>query len=136
MRRVFSFALLILCASAMAEELKMEDLIPKEFDRYHFVMLVRGAGTHPAGQAENAQMRHLAYLRDLNRTGDLLTYGPFEAGPDEARRGIAIFRGDLSVERVRELLDEDPHVQAGVLRYEILTWMTAKGQIKAGAASK
>lgn len=120
----------MLCVSAAAEELKMEELVPKEFDRYRFVILKRGAKTIPEGESQKVLLRHLAHLRDLHRAGDLVTYGPFEAAPSEPLRGIAVFRGDLPLERVREMLDKDPFVQAGAMTYEVLTWMTAKGQLQ------
>ena len=60
----------------------------------------------------------------MAKEGKLAIAGPF--GDDGDWRGIFIFDVD-SEDEVRELLKNDPSIQAGRLSYEIHPWWTEKG---------
>jgi len=105
---------------------------PSEVDRLppmtHYVLglLHRPPGlpSLPEGEAARLQERHLAHLRHLRESGELIASGPFEE--ETALRGILIFRTD-SVARARELMRDDPAVSSGRLRLELYTWYAPAG---------
>ena len=70
------------------------------------------------------QTGHLAHLDQMGRDGYLSIAGPF--GDNTNMRGILIFNV-ASLEKVHELLDDDPAVVAGRLTYEVHPWWGAKG---------
>jgi len=73
---------------------------------------------------EKDQMEHLQYLLGLKRDGILPLFGPVTDGGD--LRGIGIFtitdRGKIKV-----LMDADPHIKSGRLRYELYGWFGIPG---------
>ena len=70
------------------------------------------------------QEEHMANIQRLGDEGKLIVAGPFL--DDKDLRGIFIF--DVGTEtEVKELVETDPAIIAGRLRYEIHPWMTAKG---------
>ncbi len=75
-------------------------------------------------QAAELQERHLAHLRHLRETGELITTGPVEE--EGALRGILVFRTD-KVARARELMAEDPLVAGGYLLLDLYTWFSPAG---------
>jgi uncharacterized protein YciI len=74
--------------------------------------------------AADIQIGHLAHLDQMGRDGYLSIAGPF--GDNTNMRGILIFNV-ASLEKVHELLDDDPAVVAGRLTYEVHPWWGAKG---------
>ena len=105
-----------------------ESAAPTEFDKYHMVFLRRPAepAKLEAERAEGLQRAHLAHLNRMWTEGFAHVAGPFDAPADEPLRGIVLFRGDLTIERVRELAEADPAVRAGRLEVHVLPWYTAK----------
>jgi hypothetical protein len=55
-----------------------------------------------------------------------VTNGPVVEQPDPSLRGLAFYRTG-SLERARELAENDPAVRAGRLAVEIMTWYCAPG---------
>ncbi|HPQ39983.1 MAG TPA: YciI family protein [bacterium] len=103
-----------------------------EFDSYTIVFLMTGPNRGGANQTdlELLQHRHLEHLRRLHQEGFALVAGPFGEQTDESFRGLVIFRGDLSREKVLELAQEDPAVKAGRLRVEAVRWYCEKNYVE------
>ena len=104
---------------------------PTEFDTYIIVFLNRGQrASEFTGEAlAQLQDQHLTHLEQLHQDGFALAAGPFEVPPDYEKRGIIIFRGDLSLAQVEALAKGDPSVQAGRMQIEVLRWYTARGAL-------
>jgi uncharacterized protein YciI len=103
---------------------------PLEFDTYQFVLLRRPL-TAPSidEDAANAlQGQHLGHLAEMRAQGHLVAAGPFVDQPDEAWRGMCLYRV-ASVDEARRLAELDPSVQAGRLVIDAATWLTPKGAI-------
>jgi uncharacterized protein YciI len=73
------------------------------------------------------QQRHLAFYSKMREEGHVVLNGPFSGQPDEALRGIAVFR--TSVEEARRLARQDPSVQAGRLVVDVFTWYMQPGAL-------
>lgn len=104
---------------------------PEEFDKFYMVFLMRGDNP-PAlddDAASELQAAHLAHLDRMWRDGYALIAGPFGGGADDPMRGIVLFRGDLDMEKVRELAEADPAVKAGRLRVDVRPWYTGAGYL-------
>ena len=117
------FLLTSISAFAQQEENKSE--VPK-LKQYFFVMLVRGpnASTIDSLSLVKIQEGHMANINKMAESGKLQIAGPF--GDDGNWRGIFIF--DVATEEeVKELLKDDPAIQAGRLAYEIHPWWTIPG---------
>ena len=104
---------------------------PAEFDKYHFVVLVRPDNPPqlPAAEAQRIQGEHLGHLGAMRDAGHLLVAGPFGERFDEKWRGLCIYDGALSREKVRELAEGDPAVKAGLMSVAIMDWYTSKGAL-------
>jgi uncharacterized protein YciI len=100
-----------------------------EFDSYTFVILRDAPDVphYPDDVAMQQQRDHLAYLTSMGKAGQLLAAGPLRDQPDESMRGLCFFCVDA--DEVRKLLADDPHVRAGNLVPEIMTWVTPKGGV-------
>src|SRR5688572_6691029 len=100
---------------------------PAEFDKYHFVVLVRPDNPPqlPADDARRIQSEHLGHLGAMRDAGHLLVAGPFGERFDEKWRGLCIYDGALSREKVRELAESDPAVKAGLMSVAIMDWYTS-----------
>ena len=104
-------------------------------ERYSLVLLRRGPRAHEyAGEElDRLQEAHLAHLGAMREQGHMLVAGPFGDQPDETLRGICLYRTDL--EETRRLAEQDPSVQAGRMRVEVLSWYVPEGEIRFSAAS-
>ena len=127
MNNNFSILLILfLCPYLSFFVLAQEEDEPKyEMKTYQMVFLYKGSNR---GQDSTETMRiqegHMANIERLAKEGKLIVAGPFL--DDKDLRGIFIF--DLeSEEEVKALVETDPAIIAGRLRYEIHPWMTAKG---------
>lgn len=78
----------------------------------------------PAQDADALQEQHLAHLRRLRESGELITNGPVEE--EGELRGILIFRTN-SVARARELMRTDPLVAGGYLVLDLFRWFSPAG---------
>ncbi len=105
---------------------------PVEFEKYHFVVLMR-ADNPPAlsrEEAQRIQSEHLGHLSKMHQEGHLLVAGPFGERFDERWRGLCLYKGTLSREEVRRLAESDPAVQAGVMQVALMDWYTEKGVLE------
>jgi uncharacterized protein YciI len=99
-----------------------------ELEAFELVLLRRPASAtdYPDEELERIQREHLGYLAGLRATGHIVTNGPVVEQPDPSLRGLAFYRTG-SLERARELAENDPAVRAGRLAVEIMTWYCAPG---------
>jgi len=100
-----------------------------ELDRFELVIFRRphARAEIPDEQAEQIQSAHLAHLAAMHDAGHMRVAGPFDEQPDEAMRGMCIYRTG-SIERTRELAQSDPAVIAGRLAVDVMYWYCPRGQ--------
>lgn len=120
----------MLSATALAEEPR-EAAPPMEFDKFYMVFLVRPDEPQDHGEERNAELQrqHLGHLTWLWEEGYAHVAGPFGVPADDPLRGIVLLRGDLTMERARELAEMDPRVKAGQLDVEVREWYTGAGYL-------
>jgi hypothetical protein len=58
-----------------------------------------------------------------------VTNGPVDEQPDPSLRGLTFYPTG-SIERARELAEDDPAVRAGRLAVEIMTWYCMPGTMR------
>ena len=92
---------------------------------YYVGLLYRGAKWTPEStpETERLQQAHLANIQRMQKEGKLLVAGPFLDNGD--LRGIYVFRV-ASDQEARALVDTDPAVRAGRLRFELHPWYAAR----------
>jgi uncharacterized protein len=98
-----------------------------DFDRFSVALLVLRLDAPQLGEAEAAELQdaHMSYLADLHQAGFLLAAGPLM---DDSFRGLAILKVDPEV--ARQLMEEDPAVQAGRLKVAVMPWMVPGGAME------
>ena len=126
-----SFA--VTAGGAQQEEEPRRAAPPAAFDKYIFVLLALG-DEPPQDLSPEAlrelQSQHLGHLTKMAEEGYALVAGPFNNRFDEKWRGMVLFRGDLTMDEVRELAEADPSVQAGLMKVEVMEWYTGAGALK------
>ena len=97
-----------------------------QFKQYYVVLLRKGTvwSGEDSPELDALQERHIAYQGSMHRMGKLAIAGPVEMHSDFDLRGISIFNYDefASVDELRALVEQDPKIQAGLLRAEYLAW--------------
>ncbi|MGI9007623.1 MAG: YciI family protein [Streptosporangiaceae bacterium] len=107
-----------------------------ELESFELVLLRRPAepADYPEAELDRIQAEHLAYHARLRAEGVIVTNGPVIGQPDPSLRGLTFYRTG-SLERTRQLAENDPSVLAGRLAVEVMTWycppgtMTRPGQV-------
>ena len=84
------------------------------------------APDYPDAELERIQREHLAFHEGLRSAGHVVTNGPVNDQPDPSLRGLTFYRTG-SLERSRQLAENDPAVRAGRLVVEIMTWYCRPG---------
>ena len=99
-----------------------------DLEAFELVLLRRpgSAPDYPDDVLDRIQGEHLAYHRRMRDAGYVVTNGPVIEQPDPSLRGLAFYRTG-SLERSRELAQDDPAVRAGRLAVEIMTWYCPPG---------
>jgi uncharacterized protein len=99
-----------------------------ELETFELVLLRRpgNAPDYPDEVLDRIQHEHLAYHAKLRDGGHVVTNGPVTGQPDSSLRGLTFYRTG-SLERSRQLAEEDPAVQAGRLAVEIMRWYCPPG---------
>lgn len=93
--------------------------------KYYMCILLRGETPDlPPEELMAIQKGHLQHLSKMADEGKICLAGPFEG--DGEMRGIAVYSTTTMEEAVR-LAEEDPAVQAGRLKVQVLPWWAAKG---------
>jgi len=100
-----------------------------ELESYAFVLLSSGPNADGFTEAERERLQaaHLAHLDAVADAGKLAGAGPFADRFDESLRGICFYRCGL--DEARALAEQDPAVQAGSMRVDVMTWRTRKGSV-------
>ena len=98
-----------------------------KLDAYTVVFLWRPVDAPQLSEAEldRLQAEHVAFNARMREVGHALITGPLSGQPDQALRGINVFR--TSVEETRKLMEDDASVKAGRLRLEVFTWYMPAG---------
>jgi uncharacterized protein YciI len=101
---------------------------PFEMESFQLVLLMRAPTWKklPDAEAKALQEAHLAHLSKMGDSGKAVVCGPFDKQPDPAFRGACVY-AVKTPEEARELAGQDPAVQAGQLRVEVMTWWVGKG---------
>jgi len=107
---------------------KATPALPPNMETYQLVLLWRGPRStgEVTPESQEIQRRHIAHLQAMGKAGKMVVAGPFSDQPDAALRGACLYRVG-SIEEARALAEQDPAVQAGRLRVEVLTWWVEKG---------
>lgn len=118
---------LLLFAAGVAASKQQEAEPPPTFDKYYMVFLLRPSEPADYGKERNAELQrqHLGHLTWLWEQDYAHVAGPFSVPADDPVRGIVLLRGDLGMERARELAEMDPRVKAGQLEVKVREWYTA-----------
>ena len=127
MNKIICFLFGLIFTSSFVFEIFAQENNPPQWDlkSYQMVFLYRGENRgQDSLETEKIQSAHLANIQRLMDEGKMIVAGPFLDNQD--LRGIFIFDCE-SVDEVEDLLNTDPAIIAGRLRYEIRPWMTAKG---------
>jgi uncharacterized protein YciI len=106
---------------------KTSDVGPGGFEMttYYVGLLYRGPKWTPEQTPETRKLQegHLANILRMSAEGKLVIAGPFADEGD--LRGLYVFRA-ASAEEAKALVESDPAVQAGRLRFELHPWYAAK----------
>ena len=78
-------------------------------------------------ELDELQRGHLAFNARMREEGHALITGPFMDQPDQAWRGISVFR--TSVEETRKLLEDDPALAARRMEADVFTWLMPAGTL-------
>ena len=94
-----------------------------DLETFELVLLRRPASApdYPQAELERIQREHVAYHERLRQAGHVVTNGPVDGQPDPSLRGLTFYRTG-SLERSRQLAEDDPAVRAGRLAVDIMTW--------------
>jgi len=103
--------------------------LTRELESYTFVLLRRppDAPDLPEYELDRLQAGHLAFLDRMRERGAMLVSGPFDDRTDESLRGFSLYC--TSIEETRELLLDDPALNANRMVAEVFTWWTVKGAL-------
>jgi uncharacterized protein YciI len=97
-------------------------------ESFELVMLRRptDATAYDEETLERIQAEHLAFHAQLRAEGTIVTNGPLRGQPDESLRGFTFYRVG-SLERAREIAEQDPSVRAGRLVVDVMEWLCPAG---------
>jgi uncharacterized protein YciI len=71
----------------------------------------------PPDEIEQTRPAHLEFLENEVAAGRLLL-----AGRQSSGAGGVLITGDLSAEDVQDIVERDPYTQAGVARYDVVSF--------------
>jgi uncharacterized protein YciI len=96
-----------------------------EMTTYYVGFLYRGPKWTPEETPETRKIQegHMANIQRMGAEGKLVIAGPFADNGD--LRGLYVFR-TASAEEAKALVESDPAVKAGRLRFELHPWYAAK----------
>jgi uncharacterized protein YciI len=97
---------------------------------YWFILSTPVAST-TATDVELHVGAHLAWLLELEATGEVFLSGPLTSGPGvRPGSGVTVLRAS-SAERARAIAEADPFVVAGLRTVEVFGWRVNEGAIEA-----
>lgn len=101
-----------------------------EMKKYYVALLRRGPAWTSERTPESVKHGegHMAHIEKMATAGKLLIAGPFDVDRSDAKAlaGIYIFEVE-TIEEARELVGQDPAVQAGRFVPEVLPWFGPVG---------
>jgi uncharacterized protein len=94
-----------------------------ELEAFELVVLRRPENPVPYDEEtlQRIQREHIAYHAALRAVGDVVTNGPVLDQSDVSLRGFTVYC-TASLERARELANDDPAVRAGRLEVDVMRW--------------
>jgi uncharacterized protein YciI len=97
-----------------------------DFDTYYLAFLLRGPAWTPveSPDLDRLQAAHLAHLRQLIQSGQLVLNGP--CADNGNLRGVSVYKV-ASLAEAQALANDDPMVKAGRLVIEFHPWMLPAG---------
>lgn len=97
-----------------------------DLDQYVFGMLRRGPNWTPevTDETRKIQAGHMAHIQKMAAAGKLIAAGPM--GDNGELRGLLVFH-QTTLAEAQALAAEDPALQAGRLKLEVLQWWGPKG---------
>ncbi len=106
-----------------------------ELDTFELLILRRPDRRPPYDEAtaKQIQAQHLNYLLDQPAAGVLLAAGAVVN--HNSLTGLGFYRTG-SLERVRQLAEEDPAIRAGIDAYEVVSFACPKGQSTSRSAGR
>ncbi len=112
-----------LCLAVLVPAWSQE--MPPDMGRYFVGLIYRGAAWSPQVTPEvmEIQEAHLANIRRLADTGEMVLAGPFSDGGE--LRGLFVYNVE-SLEKAETLVQTDPAVKSGRLRVELHPWWGPK----------
>lgn len=100
-------------------------------EQYTLVLLTNGANWNPAAPGvADVMKKHHAYIKEITDKGKIAVAGPFPISDAGELRGITIYRA--GTEETAKLVQDDPIIQAGLLKTEMHPWITGKGVLAPG----
>jgi uncharacterized protein YciI len=98
---------------------------PEQMTKLFALFLTKGPiwTSEETPELSKLQVMHVEYQILLRKSGKTLLVGPLL--DDGEIRGITVFKVN-SEQEVKNLIDEDPAVKAGVLSYHFHPWMVEK----------
>jgi uncharacterized protein len=101
------------------------------FEQYTLVLMKRGNHSDPnAPEFKDVMKQHHAFVKQMTDRGNIAIAGLFPFSDEGELRGVAIFR--VGAEQTAKLTQDDPTVQAGLLKAEMHPWGTGKGVLASG----
>jgi uncharacterized protein YciI len=103
-----------------------QEILPRlaDLSPYTLVVLRKGDCYHDDNAMEIIQGKHLPYVFEQRDRGDMILTFPIMDNTDLA--AIAIYNTQ-SKHDVRDWMEQDPAVQAGIFSYEIVSGVGLKG---------
>lgn len=127
MKRIVLFLAAIAAGASiqLGSRASAEEVGGYEMTTYYVGFLYRGAKWTPEVTPETNRLQeaHMANIRRMGAEGKLLVAGPFS--DEGALRGMYVFKV-ATKEEAEALVQSDPAVQAGRLRFELHPWFAAK----------
>lgn len=137
MKQILALFAIVLSLSAAGQEMKKdpvdgcpifematEDTVWVMKQYFMVIYLAGETRDQDSTTSANIQSGHLGHIDRMGKEGFLSIAGPF--GDNTDMRGILIFNVP-DLDKIHELMKQDPAVKAGRLTYEVHPWWGAKG---------
>jgi hypothetical protein len=97
----------------------------------HFVVFNKpGANWERRSQLGDEAREHYSIYKRLADSGDIIVGGRMDGSADEPAIGMSVFRLGVDRQRVRQVLEQDALVRAGVTALEFREWSIQMGALQ------